>query len=143
MVRRGALRKLKLGLLPPERTYSACKLVFEDPTDKSFVTFDALVRDDLKGSMVHVALPVDRMVPQAPIFAGRPRRGTFKEIMEFFTDQAEKHGGIRSECVERLAAKDLAEFLMDPLWAAGMDGNVVEDAWAKVQKIIVHVLGPL
>jgi hypothetical protein len=143
LVRRGVLRKLKLGLLPPARTYSACKLVFEDSSDNRFMTFDALVRDDLNGSMVHVALPVNRMIPQAPIFAGRPRRGTFKEIREFFTDQAEKHGGIRSECAERLAAKDLAEFLMDSLWAAGMDGKVVEDAWAKVQKIIVHVLGPL
>ncbi len=92
--------------------------------------------------MVHVALPVKDLVPGAPIFAGRPKAESFEEIKKGYKKIAEEHV-FQHECVEGLTTRELSEFMMDPLWKAGVDGRVVAGVWEATERILNHVLGPL
>ena len=132
----------KLGIEVVPKTYSVCKMVWTDKDEHNFMSFDALITSDWSGETVHLALPVEGLEPQTPLFAGKMVPRPFEEFAQGFQDLGQQHG-LQVECAEGLSLEELPQFLLDPIWAAGAQGKDLEETWSAIQRILTRILGAL
>lgn len=134
-------KRSKLGIRTGEATYSACKIHFNDPARADYLTFDSMVQSEATGRWVHLALPVVRKKIQPAILAGIPRgRPTFEDVAANFIALAHSYGIVPS-CEQGMSIVHLAEFLLDDIWAGGIEDEDIQRAWSQIQRIIYPVLG--
>lgn len=137
-------RRERLGLMKTPDTYTACMLRFRDSARTDFLSFNAMVRQDLSDAWVHIAVPVTSRKLGTPFLAGIPViHPTFEFAQAFLKGVADTYPGVTPFCSERMTPEELGKFLLDDIWEAGIATADVEKAWTGIQVVLRIVLGPL